>query len=155
DKLVSTTKTDGLSPAGEPRSMRSMNLSRCIPAVFLFAAFAGSSKVSGVEIIAHRGASADAPENTLPAMELAWKQGADAVETDLWLSADGKLLIFHDTTTKRYEPEGGVSRPITALKWEEAQQLDVGAFKGAEFKGTRIPSLEGLLATVPKGKRAV
>jgi glycerophosphoryl diester phosphodiesterase len=132
-----------------------MTPSRLSLAAFLFAIVVASSSVSAVEIIAHRGASADAPENTLPAMELAWKQGADSIETDLWLSSDGKLIVFHDANTKRYEPADGTPRKITSLTWEEAQKLDVGAIKGAEFKGTRIPTLEALLATIPKGKRAV
>jgi glycerophosphoryl diester phosphodiesterase len=55
----------------------------------------------GVEIIAHRGASADAPENTLAAMKLAWAQGADAVELDLWLSKDGKLVVLRDDEAVR------------------------------------------------------
>ena len=107
---------------------------------------------SGVEIIAHRGASADAPENTLSAMQLAWEQQADAIELDLWLSADGKLVVFHDADTKRFE---SVARRIPSLSWEEAQKLDVGTWKDPKYKGERIPTLESILATVPPGKRAV
>lgn len=106
----------------------------------------------GVEIVAHRGASADAPENTLASMKLAWTQGADAIELDLWLSKDGKLVVFHDGETKRFD---GLSRKVTDLTWAELQQLDVGAWKGPAFKGERIPTLESILATVPAGKRAV
>ena len=47
-----------------------------------------------VEIIAHRGASHDAPENSLTAMKLGWEQGSDAIELDLWLSRDGRLVVF-------------------------------------------------------------
>ena len=105
-----------------------------------------------VEIIAHRGASFDAPENTLAAMKLGWAQNADAVELDLWLSKDGKLIVFHDKDTKRFETN---ARPITNLTLAEARQLDVGAWKGEAFKGEFIPTLESILATVPKGKRIV
>jgi glycerophosphoryl diester phosphodiesterase len=105
-----------------------------------------------VEIIAHRGASADAPENTLAAMKLAWAQGADAVELDLWLSKDGKLIVFHDADTKRFESS---KRKIADLTLDEARQLDVGAWTGERFRGERIPALEEILATVPAGKRAV
>ncbi len=108
--------------------------------------------VSAVEIIAHRGASADAPENTLAAMKLAWEQGADAIELDLWLSKDGKIVVFHDADTKRFD---GQTRPVSRLALEELRQLDVGAFKGPQFKGERIPSLESILATIPPGRRAV
>lgn len=108
--------------------------------------------LSAVEIIAHRGASADAPENTLAAMQLAWQQQADAIELDLWLSKDGRLVVFHDADTKRFE---GAPRKIAGLTWEETQQLDVGAWKSPNFKGARIPSLASILATIPEGRRAV
>lgn len=111
-----------------------------------------SNPVFALEIIAHRGASADAPENTLPAMKLAWEQGADAIELDLWLSKDGKLVVFHDSETKRFD---GQSRPVASLTLGELRQLDVGSFKGAAFKGERIPALEPILATIPPGRRAV
>ena len=118
----------------------------------LFSLVLGPFILSAVEIIAHRGASHDAPENTLTAMKLGWEQGADAVELDLWLSRDGKLVVFHDADTKRFsEPVG----KIKEMTWDEVQQLDVGAFKAAKFKGERIPALEPILATVPAGKRIV
>lgn len=108
--------------------------------------------LSGVEIIGHRGASFDAPENTLSSMKLAWQQKADAVELDIWLSKDNKLIVFHDSDTRRFEP---TPRKIPSLTWDETQALDVGSWKGAQFKGERIPTLESILATVPPGKRAV
>src|SRR5687767_2297202 len=103
-----------------------------------------------VEIIAHRGASGEAPENTLSAMKLAWEQGADAIELDLWLSKDGKLVIFHDADTKRFEKK---PRKVAELTWEELQQLDVGTWKNGKLE--RIPTLESILATIPAGRRAV
>ena len=110
------------------------------------------SNLVAMEIIAHRGASADAPENTLPAMTLAWEQAADAIELDLWLSKDGKIVVFHDATTKRFAPE---SKAVPSMTWDELQKLDVGAFKGSAFKGVRIPTLESILETVPPGRKAV
>lgn len=109
-------------------------------------------RLNAVEIIAHRGASYDAPENTLPAMRLAWEQGADAIELDLWLSRDGRLVVFHDADTRRF---GGPARKVSEQTWAELQQLDVGAWKDPRFKGERIPTLEAVLATVPTGRRAV
>jgi glycerophosphoryl diester phosphodiesterase len=105
-----------------------------------------------VDIIAHRGASADAPENTLAAMNLAWEQEADGIEMDLWLSRDGMLIVFHDADTKRFSP---VARKISDLTWEETQQIDVGSWKGAAFDGERIPTLAPILAAMPKQRRAV
>lgn len=85
-----------------------------------------------VEFVAHRGASFDAPENTLIAMKQAWEQGADAIELDLWLSKDGRVVVCHDADTGR---TGGVKRKIADQTWAELQQLDVGAWKGPQFKG--------------------
>ena len=118
-----------------------------IASLMLLALHAG-----GVEVIAHRGASADAPENTLSAMKLAWERGADAIELDLWLSKDGKLVVFHDADTRRFEKP---ARKVPELTWDELQKLDVGSWKSAKFKGERIPTLESILATIPPGKRAV
>jgi glycerophosphoryl diester phosphodiesterase len=123
------------------------------PHLFLTAALclAMNMGVSAVEIIAHRGASFDAPENTLAAMKLAWEQQADAIELDLWLSKDGRLVVMHDGDTKRV---GGSTNKIATQTWEELQRFDVGGWKAAQFKGERIPTLESILATIPKGRRA-
>src|SRR6187431_238635 len=119
---------------------------------FGFALLLSTASLSAVEIVAHRGASADAPENSLSAMKLAWEQGADAIELDLWLSKDGKLIVFHDADTKRI---GGVDRKITEYTAAEAAQVDIGKWKGEKFAGEKLPALEPILATVPAGKRIV
>jgi glycerophosphoryl diester phosphodiesterase len=103
-----------------------------------------------VEIIAHRGASIDAPENTLAAVALAWAQGADAVEVDVHLTRDGRLAVIHDPDTRR---TGGVDRKVAELTMSELQQLDVGRWKSPRFTGEPVPTLESVLATVPAGKR--
>jgi glycerophosphoryl diester phosphodiesterase len=126
-------------------------LRRAVLALLLSSAvFHGSLRA--VEIIAHRGASFDAPENTLAAMKLGWEQNADGVELDLWLSKDGKLIVFHDKDTKRFEP---TARAITNLTLAEARQLDVGSWKSEKYKGEPVPTLESILTTMPKGKRVV
>ncbi len=101
-------------------------------------------------IIAHRGASHDAPENTLAAVRLAWAQGADALEIDVHLTRDGRLAVIHDPDTRR---TAGVERVVAATSLAELQTLDVGSWKGATFAGERIPALEDVLALVPAGKR--
>lgn len=103
-----------------------------------------------VEIVAHRGASFDAPENTLAAIKLAWEQKADASEFDVFLSKDGKIVVIHDATTKR---TACVDMKVAETTLDELRKLDVGSWKGAKFKGERIPTLEEMLATVPTGKR--
>ena len=103
-----------------------------------------------MEIIAHRGASHDAPENTLAAIHLAWQQSADAVEVDVQLSKDGKLVVIHDDNTKR---SGGFARKVGAQTLEQLRRLDVGRWKGKRWAGEKIPTLAAVLATVPDGKR--
>jgi glycerophosphoryl diester phosphodiesterase len=76
-------------------------------------------------IVAHRGASADAPENTLPAFELAWKQGADAIEGDFHLTRDGKIVCIHDYDTQRVS---GSKRVVKDSTLDELRALDAGAW---------------------------
>jgi glycerophosphoryl diester phosphodiesterase len=102
-----------------------------------------------VEIVAHRGASHDAPENTLAALKLAWEQKADASEFDIYLSKDGKIVVIHDADTKR---TAGVDKKVAGQRLDELRTLDVGKWKGAKFAGEKIPTLEEMLAAVPNGK---
>ena len=104
----------------------------------------------GVEIIAHRGASYDAPENTLSAVNLGWKVDADAVEIDIRLTADGRIALMHDESAKR---TGGRDVPIAKATLAELKKLDVGRWKAQQFAGERIPTLEEVLRTIPDGKR--
>lgn len=103
-----------------------------------------------VDIIAHRGASHDAPENTLASARLAWEQGADALELDVHLTRDGRLAVVHDDDLRRL---AGVPRRVTESNWAEIASLDVGRWKGEAFRGEHIPLLEEVLATVPAGRR--
>ena len=103
-----------------------------------------------MEIVAHRGASFDAPENTVAAIKLAWEQKADAAEFDVFLSKDGKIVVIHDANTKRI---CGVDRKVVDQTLEELRKLDVGKWKDAKFAGEKMPTLEEMLATVPAGKR--
>jgi glycerophosphoryl diester phosphodiesterase len=103
-----------------------------------------------VEIIAHRGASYDAPENTLAAVRLAWEQGADAVEVDVHLSRDNRVIVIHDADTKRI---AGVKRLVRNLTLAELQKLDCGRWKSSKYAGERLAPLEDVIATIPPGKR--
>ncbi len=102
-------------------------------------------------IVAHRGASHDAPENTLAAFRLAWDRGADAVEGDFRLTADGHIVCLHDETTERTAP----AQPALAVAkstLKQLRRLDVGRWKHSRYAGERIPTLEDVLATVPDGR---
>jgi glycerophosphoryl diester phosphodiesterase len=104
----------------------------------------------GQLLIAHRGASRDAPENTLAAFRLAWEQGADGVEGDFCLSKDGKIVCMHDARTKR---TGDRDLRVAEATLEELKQLDVGSWKGEQFRGECIPTLAEVLAVIPPGKK--
>ena len=113
---------------------------------------ASAADPAKVEIVAHRGASFDAPENTVAAIKLAWEQKADASEFDVFLSKDGKVVVTHDPTTQRI---GGVDRKVVDQTFAELRKLDVGMWKDARFAGERMPTLEEMLATVPAEKRVL
>lgn len=100
--------------------------------------------------VAHRGASFDAPENTLAAINLAWRQRADAVEIDVHLSRDGQPAVIHDANTRRTI---GVNRKVTGQTLAQLRALDAGRWKGAEWQDEKIPTLEEALASVPPGRR--
>jgi len=100
-------------------------------------------------LIAHRGASREAPENTLAAFSLAWKEGADGIEADFRLTRDGRIVCLHDATTKR---TAGVELVVAESSLEELRLLDIGAWKGARWRGERIPTLEEVLSGLPAGK---
>jgi len=101
-------------------------------------------------IVAHRGASKQAPENTLLAFELAWKQGADAIEADFRLTKDGHVVCIHDQNTKR---TAGKNLTVAKSTLSELKKLDFGSFKGKQFKGTKIPTLAEVFAGIPEGKK--
>lgn len=103
-----------------------------------------------IELIAHRGASHDAPENTLAAFRLAWDMGADGVEGDFRLTRDGEIVCIHDPRTGR---TAGVDLGVADSTLAELRGLDVGAMRGREWLGERIPTLREVLAAVPPGKK--
>jgi glycerophosphoryl diester phosphodiesterase len=103
-----------------------------------------------IELIAHRGASHDAPENTLASFRLAWETGADGIEGDFRLSSDGEIVCIHDATTGR---TAGTSLVVAESTLARLRELDVGGWKGAEWGEERIPTLREVIATVPPGKR--
>lgn len=109
------------------------------------------SFLSALEIIAHRGASYDAPENTVASAKLGWQQGADAVEVDIHASPVG-LLVIHDDTTNRTT---GRSFRIDRLTEEERLACDAGSWKGRRFAGEKIPRLEDVVAAMPPGGRLI
>src|SRR5262249_31801739 len=114
------------------------------PLEVLTTAFRGRHPAWPVKVACHRGANRYAPENTLPAIELAAALGADFVEIDIRTTKDGKLVLMHDATVNRTTNGKG---KVSDLTLDETRKLDAGAWFGKPFAGTRVPTLdEGLAA---------
>ena len=101
-------------------------------------------------ITAHRGASHDAPENTLAAFRLAWDQNADAIEGDFRLSADGEIVCIHDADTRR---TCGVQLVVAETPFTSLRDLDYGRWKAEAFTGEPCPTLAEVLEAVPAEKQ--
>lgn len=93
-------------------------------------------------IMAHRGYSASAPENTLPAFEKAIAEGFTAAELDVQMTKDGELVVLHDNNLKRV---AGVNRNIWDVTYDEIKNLDVGSRFSKDYAGTTIPTLAEVL----------
>jgi len=137
---------------------------------FLYTVAAGSivwAQRRSKTLIAHRGASAYAPENTLPAYQLAIEQGADFVEQDLQITRDGVLVCLHDATLERttdvarvfprrarLQTRGGQlfrSWPVADFTLEEIRLLDAGSWFDEKFQGTRVPTFQEAIDAI-RGK---
>jgi len=101
-------------------------------------------------IVAHRGASRDAPENTLPAFELAWQQGADAIEGDFHLTRDGEIVCIHNETIRQ---SVHTKKVVKDSDLNELKLLDVGSLFGKRWKHVRIPTIAEVFQTIPQGKK--
>ena len=108
-----------------------------------------SGCTKSVEIIAHRGASYLAPENTMASVMLGWEKGAD-VEVDVYLSKDNRIVVIHDSSTKR---TGKIDLIVKDTPSHELRKLDVGSFKSAKYAGEQIPFLSDVIETIPPGRK--
>lgn len=106
--------------------------------IFRNGTFQSGTLLPVTTITAHRGQSVQAPENTLPALELAIGEAADYAEIDVRQTADGAVVLMHDLSLKR---TCGVSRPISEVSYQELQELDAGAWFSPDYRGTRVPTL--------------
>ncbi len=101
-----------------------------------------NSVVVQTEITAHRGSSASAPENTMAAVTAAVEEMADWAEIDVQETADGVVILCHDTSLLRV---AGVKKDVKSMTFEELRALDVGSWFSEEFAGERVPSLEAVM----------
>jgi glycerophosphoryl diester phosphodiesterase len=115
--------------------------------VTLFHVVYNGSAIAGgilgsVQITAHRGSSKEAPENTMAAIKQAVNDLADFVEIDVQETADGVVVLGHDSSLRRV---AGVNRTIGSYSLEELKGLDVGTWFSSDFKGEEIPTLEEVM----------
>ncbi|MCH7587322.1 MAG: glycerophosphodiester phosphodiesterase [Chloroflexi bacterium] len=99
-------------------------------------------------VIAHRGASAYAPENTLAAFRLAEELGAQAIELDVKLTKDERVVVLHDATLERTTSGRG---PLSKFSYEEIKHLDAGSSFGPTFAKEIIPTLEQVFIHLGSG----
>jgi glycerophosphoryl diester phosphodiesterase len=101
-------------------------------------------------LVAHRGASADAPENTIAAFTSAWRQGADVIEGDFQLTSDGQIVCIHDADTMRV---GGTRLVVKESTLAELRRLDMGWHFHDQSFDEKIPTIEQVFATIPNNKK--
>ena len=120
--------------------------------LLVFLGLIGLASSEAPMIIAHRGASGVAPENTMEAFNLAWKLGADGVEGDFHLTHDGHIVAIHDANTSKVSG-GKVNLLVKKVKLQELQSIDVGSWKDEKYASARIPTLEEVIDSLPKGRK--
>lgn len=121
----------------------------------LFSAFVGFAAVPmghAQIIVGHRGASYDAPENTIAAFKEAWRQNADGVEGDFYITADQQIVCIHDRDTQR---TAGKKLVVNESSLAELKELEYGSWKGEQFKGEPIPTFAEVAACIPSDKTFV
>lgn len=135
--------TSGIGPYWRSffrRAIVAAGLSACLCAI----------PAPAVEIFAHRGGYALAPENTCAAFRLCAGQ-ANGIELDVWAAADGELVVIHDDTVNRTTTGYGAVTNVAELTLPELKQLDAGAKFSPLFAGERIPTLSEALRAIPPG----
>lgn len=100
-------------------------------------------------LFAHRGDLAHAPENTLPSFSQAIQKGADGIELDAKLTADGHVIVIHDAAVDRTTNGRG---KVASFTLEAIRELDAGAWFDSQFAGTKVPLLEEVFETVGRDK---
>ncbi len=121
----------------------------CLLSLILLVGLCATGCTKQVEIIAHRGASHLAPENTMASVMLGWEKGAD-VEVDIYLTKDNRIVVIHDGTTKR---TGDKELKVIEATSHQLRTIDVGTFKSVQYAGERIPFLDEVIVTIPRGRK--
>jgi glycerophosphoryl diester phosphodiesterase len=101
-------------------------------------------------IIAHRGISREAPENTIPAFKLAFEREFDGIEADFRLTKDGEIVCIHDRSTFKV---ARIRKIVKKSTLAELKKLDVGLWFSKSWQGLTIPTLREVLQVIPQGKK--
>ncbi|WP_196885546.1 glycerophosphodiester phosphodiesterase family protein [Aureivirga sp. CE67] len=122
--------------------------------IYLFIFFSTLMMNAQVSLIAHRGASYIAPENSMAAVKMAWQMGFDVVEVDVRLTKDKQIIVFHDENTKRMT---GVDKDVSESTYDELKDLKLllSNTNSSYFEGETIPLLSEILDILPKDKLLV
>src|SRR5512140_205883 len=97
-------------------------------------------------LVAHRGSSGTAPENTMAAFRKAIAAGVDMIELDVRMSKDYHLIVLHDSTVRR--TTNGPGR-VCGMSLQELKSLDAGSWFGPRFRGEQIPTLREVMELLP------
>lgn len=108
------------------------------------------NKPAPVKVIAHRGESSIAPENTMAAFQLGLENGADGIEGDFRLTKDEQIVCIHDADTNR---TGNRNLSIETSTLEQLEEIDVGSWKNISYSNERIPTLHKILESLPDQRR--
>jgi glycerophosphoryl diester phosphodiesterase len=151
---VSQAEVEGEARAWMSRGGRRFVFATAILLVAAFALIAFMATRAGDRtlVIAHRGASLAAPENTLAAFRLAATEGADYIELDVQESLDGEVMVVHDHDLMKV---GGSPMKIEEHTAAELRSVDIGSFAGPKFAAERVPTLTEALQAVPKPARVM
>lgn len=106
------------------------------------------SSLFSIQITSHRGSSLQAPENTLPAIEMAIENMSDYIEIDVQMTKDGVVMLLHDQSLRRTT---GENKKLQDMTYDEVRALDAGSWYGSEYEGVMIPTLEEVMQIV-KGR---
>jgi len=106
----------------------------------------GNLKLPERGLCAHRGAMGTHPENTIPAFRAAVEAGAHMIEFDVWLTADNRMVVIHDSSVDRTTNGKG---KVSEMTFHEIRDLDAGSWKAPEFAGVQIPTPEEVLNVIP------
>lgn len=135
------------------KKLFSITFSIVFSTMYFSQTFAQQKNENKIMVVGHRGASRYAPENTVASAKLAWEQKADAVEIDVHLSSDNKIMVIHDYDTKK---TCGEKHIVSKTPYRKLKKLDAGSWKDEKYKGEKIPTLDEIVSTIPlRGKLVV